>query len=262
MTGPLALEGVLRRDRWVVGACLLVIVALSWSWLFPAARDMYGAMDGLSAWMMAATWDAGYAFRIFLMWTVMMVAMMLPSAAPAILIVARVLRNAGPSHSPVARTNLFVAGYLVVWTAFSAAATAAQALTAWLAWTNPMMESASPWFGAAVLVAAGAWQFTAAKRACLTRCRSPAQFIAEHWRPGAAGALRMGIAHGVYCVGCCWALMALLFVGGVMNLACIGAIALFVLVEKVAPLSFRAAPLAGAALIVAGVTVAARAAMI
>src|SRR5690348_10636973 len=100
------LESILRRDRWIVAFCLAAVVALSWSWLVPAARDMYGTMDGLSAWMMAATWDAGYAFRIFLMWTVMMVGMMVPSAAPAILLVAKVLRSAGPSQSPVLRTNL------------------------------------------------------------------------------------------------------------------------------------------------------------
>jgi predicted metal-binding membrane protein len=171
-----------------------------------------------------------------------------------------VLRKAGPSQSPVLRTNLFVAGYLLVWTAFSAVATLAQALTAHLAWTNPMMEAASPWFGAAVMLAAGAWQFTAAKRACLTHCRAPALFIAEHWRPGATGALRMGVAHGAYCVGCCWAAMALLFVGGVMNLAVIAAITLFVLLEKVAPLGVRGGQVAGALLVLGGLWIAARAA--
>lgn len=250
----------MRRDQLIVACSLAFACAVSWAWLVPAARDMYGAMNGPAAWMMAATWDTGYAFRIFLMWAVMMVGMMLPSAAPVVLLYAGVVRKAGPMHSPVRRTYLFVGGYLVAWTAFSAVATVLQAIGAKAALLSPMMETASPWLGAVILGVAGVYQLTASKRACLAQCRQPAQFIAQHWRAGDLGALRMGVEHGLFCVGCCWALMALLFAGGVMNLAWIAGITLFVLVEKLAPMPVRGGLLSGVALIGAALAVAVRAA--
>ncbi len=200
---------------------------------------MYGDMSGLSAWMMRARWDAPYTTLIFAMWAAMMAGMMLPSAAPAVLIFARVARSGEAPDRPVLRAYLFAAGYVLCWTAFSVAATLLQALLARAALMTPMMELATPWLAAAVFLLAGAYQWSALKRACLERCRTPAAWIVENWRRGARGALHMGVAHGIYCVGCCWALMLILFAGGVMSLWCIAALSVFVLVEKLGPFGAR-----------------------
>lgn len=244
-----ALERALRRDRALVLIGLALVLAPAWLYLVRASLDMYGGMQGGSAWMMRATWDAPYTALIFAMWTVMMAGMMLPSAAPAVLIFARVARSGPTPDRPVLRAYLFAAGYLACWTVFSAAATALQAAFARGALVTPMMESASPIFAAGVLGIAGLYQWSSLKRACLRRCRTPVAWIAGSWRPGALGALRMGSAHGLYCVGCCWALMLLLFAGGVMSLWCIAGLSLFVLVEKLGLLGERADRLTGAALV-------------
>ncbi len=230
-------------------------VVLSWLYLVPASRDMYGAMDGLSAWMMEGTWDGRYLLLIFLMWAVMMVGMMLPSAAPTLLLFATVLRKSDPQNAPVARTYVFAGGYLLAWTAFSLAATLLQWMLAETALLSPMMMTTSPMLGAAILVAAGIYQWTSLKQSCLKRCRSPAEFLSRQWRPGLAGALRMGVWHGSYCVGCCWALMLLLFFGGVMSLTWIAAITIFVLIEKLAPIGAQGGRLSGALLLMAGLGV-------
>jgi predicted metal-binding membrane protein len=240
----------------LVAAGLALVLAPVWLWLARASLDMYGAMTGPSAWMMRATWDASYTALIFAMWTAMMVGMMLPSAAPAILIFARVARSGPEPEHPVLRAYLFAAGYLVSWAAFSAAATAAQRALATRALMTPMMAAASPYFAAALLVVAGAYQWSAVKRSCLTRCRTPAAFLVERWRPGSVGALRLGAEHGVYCVGCCWALMLLLFAGGVMSLPWIAGLSLFVLFEKVGPGGAWSDRAAGAALAAAGIVLA------
>ena len=252
---PSPLEQLLLRDRLAVLAGLAGAVALAWLYLVPASRDMYGAMDGLSAWMMESRWDAGYLLLIFGMWAVMMIGMMLPSAAPAILLYARVMRHSAGVEAPLARTYAFAGGYLLAWAAFSFVATLLQWALAELALLSPMMESASPALGAAVLIVAGLYQWTPLKEACLTNCRSPAQFLTQHARPGVGGALRLGLHHGLYCVGCCWALMLLLFAGGVMSLAWIGAITIFVLLEKLAPFGAQGGRLSGALLVGAGVWV-------
>ena len=235
---------------------LVAVLAPVWLWLAQASLDMYGDMSGASAWMMRATWDAPYTALIFAMWTAMMAGMMLPSAAPAVLIYARVARSGAEPYRPVLRSYLFAAAYLVYWTAFSAAATALQAGLARAALVTTMMETATPWLAAAVLFLAGLYQWSSIKRACLARCRTPAAWIVENWQPGALGALRMGAAHGLYCVGCCWALMLLLFAGGVMSLWCIAALSLFVLVEKLGPFGARGDRLVGGVLVAAAVAVA------
>jgi len=247
------LQALLARERRLVLAGLAGAIALSWLYLVPASRDMYGAMDGLSAWMMAGTWDAGYLALIFAMWAVMMVGMMLPSAAPAILLYATVMRNSAQAEAPIARTYAFAGGYLLAWFGFSLAATLLQWALAEAALLSPMMVSASPALGAALLIVAGAYQFTPLKQACLTTCRSPASFLAEHARPGVSGALRLGAHHGLYCVGCCWALMLLLFFGGVMSLLWIGAITIFVLLEKLAPYGAQGGRLSGGLLMLSGI---------
>lgn len=243
------LQALVARERPVVLAGLAGAVALSWAWLVPASIDMYGAMDGLSAWMMRSSWDAQYLLLIFGMWGVMMVGMMLPSAAPAILLYARVMRGSAGVEAPAARAYAFAGGYLVAWLAFSAAATLLQWALAEAALVSPMMESSSPRLGAALLIVAGIYQWTPLKERCLTQCRSPATFLTQHARPGVTGALRLGILHGLYCVGCCWALMLLLFVGGVMSLLWIAAITIFVLLEKLAPFGAQGGRLSGALLV-------------
>ena len=188
------------------------------------------------------------------MWTVMMVAMMTPSAAPVILLFAGAQRARRAARSPIV-TAVFGAGYLLVWTAFSAAAAAGQWALHQAAMLSPSMSTSSTWLGGGILVAAGIYQLTPTKRACLTHCQSPLGFLMSHWRDGTAGALRMGISHGLYCVGCCWALMCVLFVVGVMNLAWVAVLAIFVLLEKIGPPGPLVARLSGGIMIAAGILI-------
>jgi predicted metal-binding membrane protein len=251
-------EWAARRDRFIVGASLLVIIALCWTWIVPMARDMYGPMTGPSAWMMAATWDARYVLLLWAMWSVMMAGMMLPSASPMLLLYAMAARRNAASAPVAVRVYAMAAGYVTVWILFSLGATALQrTLSAWLLIT-PMMTTATPWAAGAILVAAGLYQFTPFKIRCLDTCRSPLAFIATRWRNGTDGAFRMGFDHGLYCVGCCWALMLLLFVGGVMNLVVIGALTIAVLIEKVAPFGVYVTRLSGVALVAFGVWIVVR----
>jgi len=247
------------RDRIAVLVGLGGVTALAWTYLVLMAQRMgdmgaVGTMDSMAL----RPWTATDFGLMFLMWAVMMVGMMVPSATPMALVYAAVARKAARQGTPVAPTFVFVAGYVAVWTLFSLAATVAQWQLERLALLSPMMVSTSPALGGGLLVAAGVYQLTPAKEACLRHCRAPAHFIAEHWRPGVAGALRMGAWHGAYCLGCCWALMGLLFFGGVMNLLWIAAITLFVLAEKILPLRNGAARWTGAAMILAGAGVATR----
>lgn len=250
-----SLEKALLRERLLVFIGLGGVVIVCWGYLLAASIDMYGAMDGLSAWMMSANWDAEYFLLIFLMWSVMMIGMMLPSAAPVILLYGLVVRKDATVSSAVSQIYAFAAGYLLAWTVFSLLATVTQALLSQALLLTPMMESGNTRFGAAVLIVAGAYQWSPLKQSCLTLCRSPAEFIARYWQKGRAGALRMGLRHGWICIGCCWALMLLLFFGGVMNFWWIAAITLFVLLEKIAPLGAGGGKLSGAALIASGLAV-------
>lgn len=241
-----------RRDRIAILTAIAGTSALAWIYLLVLARDMAAepmAMMTLHAWSAA---DFGLMFA---MWAVMMVGMMLPSAAPTTLVYAAVARKAAREGTPVAPTLAFVAGYLAMWTLFSLGATLAQWRLEAAALLSPMMVSSSPALGAALLIAAGLYQLTPFKDACLAHCRSPAHFIADHWHPGTAGALRMGLEHGAYCLGCCWVLMGLLFFGGVMNLLWIAGITLFVLLEKLSPFGALGGRLAGVGLIGAGALV-------
>lgn len=242
------------RERVLVIGALVGVFVCAWAYLVPAALDMYGAMDGLSAWMMKATWDARYLLLMFAMWAAMMAGMMLPSALPTILLFTRALRG-NDARAPVARTLSFAGGYLVAWAGFSAAATLAQWGLAEAALVSPMMVSVSPVLGGSLLLAAGIYQWTPWKDQCLAGCRSPLAFFVQHFRPGGAGAFRAGLRHGLYCVGCCWALMLLLFVGGVMNLVWIVAISAFVLLERLAPYGVQGGRLSGLALAGCGIWV-------
>ncbi|HWY24820.1 MAG TPA: DUF2182 domain-containing protein [Nevskia sp.] len=260
MSDITALELALRRDRWWISGSLGLAVLLCWAWIVPMARDMYGAMDGASAWMMRGGHGLGYSLLLFAMWQVMMAGMMLPSAAPTLLLYANVVRRSEQAAQAAARVHAFAAGYLLVWSGFSLAATLAQLLLAQALLLSPMMQLRGPWSGGALLLLAGAWQLSGIKRGCLESCRAPAAFIAGHWRAGPSGALRMGIAHGWYCLGCCWALMLLLFAGGVMNLWWIAALTAFVLLEKLAPAGARGGRLSGALLLACGLALLLRAA--
>jgi predicted metal-binding membrane protein len=259
VTEPTRLEAVLRRDRAVILAGIATVTLAAWAYLVHLAREM-GTMDRTGAMGMAPdmvmphlqSWDAVELLLLFVMWAVMMVAMMLPSAAPLVLMFARANRQKGGS-GVVGSAGILLLGYLLVWIGFSAVATLAQWRLHAAAVLSPTMASTSSILGGVLLVAAGVFQFTPLKRACLVRCRSPLHFLMSDWREGQLGAFVMGLKHGAYCVGCCWMLMALLFVAGVMNLFWVAAIAVFVLVEKVSPKGDLIGRFAGAALIVAGI---------
>ncbi|HXC51580.1 MAG TPA: DUF2182 domain-containing protein [Candidatus Limnocylindrales bacterium] len=245
-----------RRDRRFILAGVVLVAALSWLYVVPAARDMYGSMSGLASWMMQDHWTVRYGALMFLMWTVMMAAMMLPSAIPAVLTFATIVRRRTQPDRPVARTYAFAGGYLVAWTLFSAAVTVLQWLLSEAKLLSPMMESASAPMSGFLLALAGIYQWTPLKSACLENCRSPMIALSQRWRPGIAGALRMGLDYGIYCIGCCWALMLLLFAAGVMSLAAITTITILVLLEKLAPFGAFGGRMTGAAMVVAGVWVA------
>jgi len=199
--------------------------------------------------MPMSDWSAANWLAVFVMWAVMMAAMMLPSVAPMVLCFANLNRR----RSEGLRTLLFVVAYLALWTAFSGAATAAQWALQSANWVSPMIVSTSPILSGALLLVAGVFQFTPLKTACLRTCRSPLGFLMSDWRVGLWGAWRMGLRHGLNCLGCCWALMALLFVGGVMNILWIAALTVLVAIEKVAPKGEAIAKALGAVMIGAGV---------
>ena len=203
-----------------------------------------------------AAWSAGYFALMLAMWVVMMAAMMLPSATPMILLHATLARRRHPRQfAALAANGLFVLGYVAVWSGFAAAAALVQWALAEVALLSPMMHASSAALAGALLVGAGVYQFTPLKQSCLRHCRSPLDFVMSHWRGGARGSFAMGARHGAYCLGCCWMLMLLLFVGGVMNLVWIAGLAAFVLVEKLAPNGHWATRLAGLALVLWGALV-------
>ena len=238
-TSPI--EAVARNQRAVVISGLILVSLLAWGFVL-AGGGTGMSIRAMSTWRfpppmdrpaMAGMWTPAYAVTMLVMWWVMMVAMMLPSAAPLILLYEQIARKSGGSG---ARAAWLAAGYCLGWLGFSLAATALQYGLEQLGWIHGMlMWSLNPWLSAALLAAAAVYQITPLKHACLKHCRTPFGFIMGHWRPGASGAFRMGLVHGTYCVGCCWFLMALLFVGGIMNIVWIAGLALMVLVEKVAP---------------------------
>ncbi|MHB8376271.1 MAG: DUF2182 domain-containing protein [Dehalococcoidia bacterium] len=234
----------LPRERNLILAALLALSAAAWATLVWQWSMSGGDAMGLTM---------GMAAPLFLaIWVVMMVAMMFPTAAPMILMFARVQagkRARGQQFVPV---WVFVAAYLVVWTAFGAlaypTALGAQALAERSMW---LMDN-GPRIGGAVLVLAGVYQLTPLKRACLSKCRTPMTFVMTSWRDGAAGAFRMGLEHGAYCLGCCWLLFAILFPLGVMNVAAMALITLLIFAEKSLPVGRQAATLAAAALVAYG----------
>jgi predicted metal-binding membrane protein len=243
-----------RRDRIAVLAGLAGVTALAWATLLAMAVDMRNMPDA-AAMLQMRPWSSLDFFLMFGMWAVMMVGMMVPTAAPMVLVYAAVARKAARQGTPLAPTAVFVSGYVVMWCVFSVGATLAQWALDRAALLSPMMVATTPGLGGGLLIAAGLYQLTPFKDVCLRHCRAPVSFISERWRPGIGGAFRMGSEHGAYCLGCCWVLMGLLFVGGVMNLLWIAAITGFVLLEKLLPRGAGGGRVAGGALIAAGVAV-------
>jgi predicted metal-binding membrane protein len=226
-------EAVVRRDRIIVAAGLITLAGLAWLSIARMAAMMQ-THAGM-AMPSAVPWGARETVGLALMWIVMMVAMMIPSVMPVILLFAGVSRRRRTQGVPGAPVAVFTLGYLLAWTGFAVAAALTQSALHSAALLSPTMSSASPLLGGTILIVAGVYQWIPLKGACLSHCHSPLGFFSTEWREGVSGALRMGFRHGSYCVGCCWALMALLFVAGVMNLLWVAVIAGFVLAEKVLP---------------------------
>jgi predicted metal-binding membrane protein len=287
LTTTSPLEAVLKRDRAIVIGGLVGVIVLAWIYILlgagmgmtaiemTAISDSSGdmqAVDGENgdgtgtaeggtmsatvsmamAVMQPVAWSAGYAVLMVFMWWIMMVAMMLPSAAPMILLYAAVNRKARERGAPFVPTGVFALGYLAAWGVFSLLAVALQWGLERTALLSSMMVGTSIVLGGLLLIAAGAWQLTPLKHACLKHCRSPLHFLSHHWRKGRWGAFRMGAEHGAFCLGCCWFLMGLLFYGGVMNLYWIVGLAAFVLLEKTAPAGHWIGSAAGVGLIAWG----------
>jgi predicted metal-binding membrane protein len=250
------LRALLQHDRILALAGLLVVILLAWGWLLLGAGIDMEQMDmgGGQVMLMAPEWSVSYAAVIFLMWAIMMMAMMLPSAAPAILLAATLMRQRGGNRI-FGLTGLFVLGYLVIWFGFSLVATALQWSLDRAGLLSVDMASGSATLAGLLLIAAGLYQWTPLKQACLVQCRSPFEQLTKYWRQNTFGPLLAGTMHGLFCLGCCWLLMALLFVGGLMNLLWIAALAFLILIEKLLPVGPHVSRLTGIALIIWGAVV-------
>jgi predicted metal-binding membrane protein len=261
------IEALLRRERFIVVAGLVLITALAWWWVATGAGTGMNTL-AMSTWQfpppishsMIETWTPGYALVMFSMWWIMMIAMMTPSASPMVLLYGRAYRHEQSQKklpAGVVPTFAFLLGYLLVWGFFAALATGLQWGFERAGLIHQMvMWSINPLFTAVILIAAGLYQITPLKTACLEHCRSPAQFLSQNFQPGLGGALLLGWKHGLYCLGCCWFLMALLFAGGVMNLVWIAGLAIYVLIEKIVPKGEVVAHIAGISMLVVGLLVA------
>jgi len=238
----------------------VLTIAAAWTWLV-SSPSMQGSMGGMqmNGMTMAApalqSWSWNELLPLFVMWAVMMVAMMLPSAAPVILLFSRIGASRAARGSRYASVAFFATGYLVAWWGFSAVAALLQWWLHSAAILSADMRTVSPIAGAGILIAAGVYQWLPVKQACLSHCRSPLGFLSSSWREGRLGAVVMGIVHGAFCVGCCWMLMALLFAAGVMNLAWVAALSLIVLLEKIAPAGPAIARVGGVVLIIIGLAI-------
>ena len=256
--GSPVLERILKRDRQIVIGGLVFVSLASWLYILTGAGMDTGKMTPMSGGAMLTmklAWTPAYFTLMLTMWWVMMVAMMLPSAAPMVLLFATVNRKSRQQGRPFTPTSFFATGYLIAWGGFSLFAVLLQWGLERLTLLSLMMQTTSLYLGAGLLIAAGVYQLTPLKQACLRHCQTPLQFIAYHWRPGSRGALRMGLEHGFFCLGCCWVLMLLLFYGGVMNPWWITGLALYVLIEKLAPAGPRLGRYTGGLLILWGVWV-------
>ena len=260
MNGATILETMLRRDRVVVMGALVVIAGLAWAYIGYLAWEMQemggGGTVGIglgAAMPRIEAWNLVDLVTLFVMWSVMMVAMMLPAVSGMLLAFATINRRRRERQDPDVATAVFLCGYLLVWVGFSVLATLVQWGLQSAALLSPMMAGTSPILGGTLLIAAGIFQWTPIKDVCLAHCRSPMSFILSDWREGVGGAVLMGLHHGAFCVGCCWALMGLLFVAGVMNLLWVAALTVFVVIEKLAPRGDIVGRITGGVLVAAGV---------
>ncbi len=251
------IEALVKRDRWIVIAGVVAVVVIAWAYTIYVAQsnsgmDMSMSMDSGNV----RDWTGVDFSLMFVMWAVMMVAMMVPSAAPMILLFAAVNRRRQEQSRPFVATGVFLSGYLVIWTVFALIATFGNwGLHQASLLTSMMGGSSSGYLGGALLITSGAFQWSQLKYVCLTHCRSPLSFLMSDWKEGTGGAFSMGLSHGRYCLGCCWILMALLFVLGVMNLVWIAGLAAFVLAEKVIPCGEKVSKITGVMLVAWGVYV-------
>jgi predicted metal-binding membrane protein len=234
-----------HRGRVTILSCVFLITALAWAYLIQLDRGMGMGM------VMNAPWTARDVFFTFTMWSVMMVGMMSPAALPVILIYSRT-RTGRAEGSGAPAVSLFALGYITVWLGFSTAAALTQFALHQASLLSPMMSVLHPRIAGAILIGAGLYQLTPLKRTCLAHCQSPLGFLMGHWRDGKIGALEMGLRHGVYCLGCCWAIMCVLFAVGVMNLAWVAVLTVFVLLEKTGPSGAIVSRIGGAIMIAAG----------
>ena len=246
-----------RRHRALIATCIVLITALAWAYLVHLNRHMTSPIEGdtkmaAMGMVMNRPWAPGDLLLTFVTWAVMMVGMMAAPALPVLLLFAGIQAQR-VDRGVVPAVPSFGLGYLIVWLAFSACATAAQWALHEGALLSSTMATSSTAVAGVILIASGAYQLTPLKTGCLARCRSPLGFLMSNWRDGSSGAFLMGFRHGTFCLGCCWALMAVLFVVGVMNLAWVGAIAIAVAIEKLLPHGGRIATAMGVALIGAGV---------
>jgi predicted metal-binding membrane protein len=254
---PASVAALPRRDRVLIASCIVLVCAIAWAYLVHLNRQMSSHAAEATAMLemgmrMDAPWGPADAFFTFTMWAVMMVGMMSPAAAPVLLLFAAT--HARRAERGVRATvPMFGLGYIAVWVGFSAVATLAQWALHNAALLSPMMATASPRLAGALLIAAGVYQLTPIKRACLTHCQTPLGFLMSHWRDGAAGAFQMGLRHGIYCLGCCWALMLVLFAVGVMNLVWVAVLTGFILLEKMGESSARVAGAGGILLVALGI---------
>jgi predicted metal-binding membrane protein len=250
-----SLEYLLRRDRLFIIGGLFLITLLSWFYIIYLYHQMvYMDMNALFfAMPMTPEWTVVDFILLFFMWLVMMIAMMTPSVAPLILIFAKVNRQRRQQQHPFVNSIYLMTGYFLIWATFSLVATSLQWLLQQVSLLNPEMKTTNKILSSVILIMTGIFQFTPLKQTCLKYCRTPFDFVLNHWEEGSTGALRMGIKNGFYCVGCCWMLMVLLFVAGIMNLLWVALIALFVLLEKISPRAKWIPYVAGLFLIVYGV---------
>jgi len=246
-----AVAAASRRDRILIAGCILIIGALAWAYLFALQRQMSAAEMPMMDMALHLQWNTREFLFTFAMWCVMMLGMMSAPATPVLLLFAGMHRRQEGAfiHRNVL---LFGSGYILIWSGFSALA----ALTQWslhrAELLSPALAAVSPRLAGAILIAAGVYQLTPLKRACLAHCQSPLGFLMSKWRAGGWGALQMGSRHGLYCLGCCWVVMCLLFVVGVMNLVWVAALSAFVLIERLTPVGAALARAAGVAMLIAG----------
>lgn len=246
---PTVLEAVLKHDRALLYSGLAGLTGLAWLYTTYLAQVMdctAMAMPQSQPWTLTDLW------LTCVMWVVMMVAMMLPSAAPMLLMYATMQRRHQEQDAPFVPTSVFLLGYVLVWSGYSLAATGVQWGLHSAALLSSSMGRTGPVLGGVLLLGAGIFQWTPWKTACLAHCRSPLSFFMTHWQEGTSGALRMGLWHGIYCLGCCWMLMALLFAAGVMNLLWVAVLAGFVFLEKVLPWGDRVSQVSGGVLVLGG----------